>query len=119
MRGPALALLTLGAIRQYGYKLAPPEMSARVWNVAGAVVMLALVLWVAWRFRSRLVLLVVAWWAAEEALTIGCNAAWMIAPWQVQAGQDICLGLLDFDLGKLGALMIAVALARIVWKRSL
>lgn len=119
MKAAALALLTLGAVRQYGYKLADPELAARVWNVTGAAVVLALVLWLAWRLRSRLVLLVVAWWACEELLTIGCNTAWMIAPWPVQAGQDICRGLLDFDLGKLGALMIAVALARIVWRRHL
>ena len=119
MHGVALALLTLGAIRQYGYKLADPALSARVWNVTGAAVVLALVLWIAWRKRSRLLLLVVSWWAAEEALTIGCNVAWMVAPWPLQAGQDVCRGLLDFDLGKIGALMIAVALARIVWRRNL
>ena len=114
--GAALALLFLGAVRQYAYKLAPPEIAARAWNITGACVVLALVLWLAWRMRSRIVLLVVAWWAAEESLTIGCNTLWLIAPWPVTQTQDICRGLLDFDLGKLGALMIAIALALIVWK---
>ena len=115
-KGAALALLFLGAVRQYAYKLAPPEIAARAWNITGACVVLALVLWLAWRMRSRIVLLVVAWWAAEESLTIGCNTLWLIAPWPVTQTQDICRGLLDFDLGKLGALMIAIALALIVWK---
>ena len=116
--GAALALLLLGAVRQYAYKLAPPEIAARAWNITGACVVLALVLWIAWRLRSKLVLFVVAWWAAEESLTIGCNTLWLIAPWPVTQSQDICRGLLDFDLGKLGALMIAIALARILARRN-
>jgi len=103
----------------YGYKLASPELAARVWNITGAVVLLAMVLWVAWHWRSRLALFVVGWWAAEEILTIGCNTLWLLRPWPVAAGQDICRGLLEFDVGKLGALLIALALARIVWRRNL
>ena len=65
--------------------------------------------------RIGLALLAGAWWAAEELLVVGCNAAFLLKPWPVVAGQSACTGLLGMDLSPLGLLvaaLLAVALAR-------
>ncbi len=65
--------------------------------------------------RVGLALLAGAWWAAEEALVIGCNAAFLWHPWPVRAGEAACIGLLGFDpspLGVLAAAVLALMLAR-------
>jgi len=63
--------------------------------------------YVALRVRRGWVLYPLAWWMAEEAMVIGCNAAFIVKPWTVPAGQDMCSSLLQFDLGRLGALVLA------------
>lgn len=113
----AALVLALGVVRHYAYKLGPPEIAARVWNITGAAVVLALLLWVVWRMRGRLLVLVALWWAAEELLVVGCNTLWLVKPWHIQQGQDVCYPLLDFDLGKIGVLFVALILWR--WRRTL
>ena len=80
--------------------------------MTGASVILALMLMVAWRWRSQLVVLVAVWWTAEELFVIGCNGWWLYKPWLVKKGQDVCYPLLDFDLGKLGVLFVTLLLLR-------
>jgi hypothetical protein len=119
----ALALLALGALRHYGYEAFPPAIAARVWNIHGALVMLALVVWSAYAAMrllpdrsawARLIGLIALWWVAEELLVIGCNTAWLIRPWPLVPGQSACYPLWHFDLGKLGAACMAFALWCIV-----
>jgi hypothetical protein len=104
----ALTLLALGALVHYGYALAPEDMHPRLWNVAGSVGRVALLLALVWHIRERLVLTVAAWWACEEALVIGCNIAYLVAPWPVTG--SACSGLLTMDYGKLGIAAVAVLL---------
>ena len=110
--GAALGLLALGVLRHYGYKPFPPAWQAWVWNMTGATAVLILMLLVAWRWRSKLAVLVAVWWAAEELFVIGCNGLWLYRPWVVRPGQDVCYPLLDFDLGKLGVLFVSLILLR-------
>jgi hypothetical protein len=57
------------------------------------------------------------WWAAEEGMVAVCSVAWVLAPWEVAAGQDQCSALLQFDLGKLGAAILALlALRQVAYK---
>jgi hypothetical protein len=112
----AALILAGAALVHYGYALAPAEMQARLWNIGGAAGRLALLVSLLWALRVRgLALLAGAWWAAEESLVIGCNAAFLWRPWPVEAGQAACTGLLGLDLSALGALvaaLLAVALSR-------
>jgi len=100
----ATALLLLLAVRHYGYYVS--SQPALAWNVAGSAVIVAFVL-AQWRKVPTWVRYVLAWWIAEEALVIGFNVAYMLDPWPVPAGADIGSSLLDFDLGKIGALVVA------------
>ena len=105
----ATALLLLLAVRHYGYYLSPQR--ALLWNVLGSAVMIVFVAQ-QWRTLPRWGLYVAAWWIAEESMVIGCDVAYMVSPWAVPPGQDMCSSLLDFDLGKVGALVVAVLALR-------
>ena len=100
-------LLGALALRHYFYGAFPHEYAALVWNITGAALFLALLVYVAFRVRRGWVLYPLAWWMAEEILVIGCNAAFIVSPWVVPAGQDMCSSLLQIDLGRLGALVLA------------
>lgn len=106
----ALGLLALLVALHYGYAICDPEDRAQAWNMAGAVARAALLVALSWKWRGP-VLLVVAWWLAEEAMVAGCSAAYIVKPWVVAAGQDQCSALLHFDLAKLGAAVILSLLA--------
>jgi hypothetical protein len=92
-------------------------MQARAFNILGAAGRLALLAVVLWHCRG-LALLAGAWWAAEDLLVIGCNAAFLWRPWPVKAGDAACTGLLQFDLASVG-LLVAAALAVMLARRNL
>ena len=79
-------------------------------GAAAALFLLALVLYA---YRSRWVLLVGLWWAWEEAQTLICSVAYALEPWPVPLGQGICSARLDFDLGALGLVCMAVMAYRL------
>lgn len=112
----AVGLLALLAAMHYSYMLAAPGDAAQWFNAAGAITRAALLLALARRWRG-VVLWVVAWWLAEEAMVAGCSVAYIVKPWAVLAGQDQCSALLHFDIAKLGAMVLALLLA-ISIKRS-
>ena len=106
-------VLSACAFRHYAYTLAPPEWRAQAWNVTGAVLMLALPAMAARRWPSPAVWLIAAWWAVEEGMVIGCTVAFLLYPWPVPFGEDQCSSLLQFDLGKVGALLMAMSAWRL------
>lgn len=111
------ALVVVGAaLVHYAYALAPLEMQARVWNIAGAAGRMALLVALLWAVKARgLALLAGAWWAAEEALVVGCNGWFLWRPWPLEPGRSACTGLIGFDLapaGLLVAALLALALSR-------
>ena len=106
---PALLLL-MGAALHYGWGLFPAEHQADVWNASGAIVRAILLLIVVWHIRSRAVLLIAAWWIAEEAMVAVCSLAYIAQPWPVMPGQAQCSALLSYDLGKIGLAAITLLL---------
>ena len=106
---PALLLL-MGAALHYGWGLFPAEHQADMWNASGAIVRAILLLIVVWHIRSRAVLLIAAWFLAEEAMVAVCSLAYIAQPWQVLPGQAQCSALLSYDLGKLGLAAITLLL---------
>lgn len=103
----AVVLLAVGAIHHYGWALYPADVAPQIWNVTGAAVRLGLLAALLWRARG-VALAVGAWWAAEELLVIGCSVAYIVKPWEVPDGSAQCSSLLGYDLGKIGALVLAV-----------
>lgn len=110
---PALLLALVGL--HYGWALAPVEHQAQAWNILGAAARAGLLVAVLWRCRG-LVLAVGAWWLCEEAMVIGCSVAYMVSPWPVAPGESQCSALLGYDLGRIGALVLAVL--ALLWARQ-
>jgi len=111
MNQRALWLLLLGAVVHYGYALAPEAMQARIWNIGGSFGRAALILALVWRVRDVVVLAVAGWWLLEESLVMGCNTAYLIAPWPIDGAA--CSGLLTLDFGKVGIAAVALLLVAI------
>lgn len=108
IHGAAVALLAMGAARHYGVYWVPVEHRAQVWNAAGAMCIVALMLAVIWHMRSRIVHAVCAWIACEELMVAGCSLWFIRAPWTVLPGQDQCSALAEFDFGLVGLLAITI-----------
>lgn len=106
MKPVVAALLLLGVLRHYGYKLAPHELHAQVWNAIASIVIVIFLLAVA----SKDTWPVALWWIAEEVQAAGCSIGWMIRPWHVPEGEDQCSALLGFDLSSAGLLAISAIL---------
>ena len=115
--GAVLALVL--AVRHYGWVLAPASMHADVWNILGAAAVAVLAFgWALWA-RSSVVWglwLVLAW---HELSVGGCSVAFILDPWPVPLGQDQCAALVDWDVQKLGALVVLLAVVRllVLWRR--
>jgi hypothetical protein len=120
-----LTLLALFALRHYGYEAFPDAIAARMWNIHGALVMLALLAWVmsdVARLTNgalrQVALAVAAWWAVEELMVVGCNTWWIVSPWLKPAGDSACYPILHFDIGKIGTLVASGALAHLVHRNK-
>jgi hypothetical protein len=111
-------LLLAGAIHNQAHKWADPADSAMVWNATGAGLALFLLCCVAWAHRdSAAVLLVCALLAGWAAQTAGCSVAWLIEPWELVEGGEICSDRLGVPLGALGC-MAALLVAAHLYKRA-
>lgn len=102
-------LLVLMGIRNYAYVAGQPNERALLWNIFGSITILVLVLQYAYANRIRGAwLAVVLWWAAEELMVIGCTSLYMLSPWHVPLGEDMCSSIIEFDIGKIGAAIMVL-----------
>ncbi len=109
-----LALIGLGWLVHYGWAFAPAEHQAQIWNACGAFARLVLVMALAWRIRSRLVLFAALWWACEELMVAGCSIAYIVSPWKVEPGEAQCSALFQLDIGRIGIFVAVFILSAIV-----
>lgn len=107
----ALALLTGGAVLHLGYSVMPVDAQPLAWNALGAAARLALVLVLVYPIQAQIMGAVVAWLAAEELQVIVCNTAFMVQPWPIKPGQEMCSSLIGTDMGKYSAVVVAGLLA--------
>lgn len=112
-------LLAVGVVREFGYLLAEPEKIGIVSKGLGAFAILALLPLVHLIApKSRMVVLVLAWWGFHALQTMICSAAYYFEPWVVPVGQSICSAKLGFDLGALGIMFAALLLYKGLHARS-
>lgn len=104
-RNLAIALILVGASRHYGWALFDPSIRGIVSKALGGLAILCL-LWII-RRDSWQVLLVLLWWAFEEAQVVGCSVAYLIKPWSIAVGQPLCSSLVGFDIGSIGIFVVA------------
>jgi hypothetical protein len=109
----AALLLLVGTARHYGYALAPPDAQADVWNIAGALTIIAL-LWSMRRGLSPMAGLIALWFAAEELLVAGCSAAWLVQPWAVMPGDEQCSAKIGLKIGALSLIVVAILAAKLL-----
>jgi hypothetical protein len=106
----ALIGLLAGVALFYGWALAPVEHQAQVWNAAGSISRLALVLAFVGPISNRFLLGVVLLYAGEDAQVFACSIAYIVQPWQIQPGQAQCSALLQTDMGAYGLAAVSVLL---------
>jgi hypothetical protein len=98
----ACALLLVWFGTHYAYSWAPIEHQATVFNIVRSLGSLVLLGLLVLTYHSRPVLLVAAGVAAEELQVIGCGTWWLISPWKVSPGDELCSAGLGFPLGSVG-----------------
>ena len=107
----AAALLILCLLRHYLWEFVPAAHQAQVWNITGALVILALLFgrggaWGASGARK----FIAGWWLAEELLVIGCGSLYIYSPWAVAPGEAQCKALFGYlDPSLFGTLFAAIA----------
>ena len=106
-RSDAVILLAVGALRHYGWGLAPDELAGMAAKglAAGAILFLL------YRLYDPRFWPLFAWWGWEEAQVALCSAWYMAEPWAVAQGQAICSAKVGFDLGAIGIVAVAFLLA--------
>lgn len=103
------ALLLIGAwMTFYAYEFAPPSLRAEIWNLGGALGRLLLVGLVALAYRSAPVTAALLWWVVEDLQVVGCGAWWLVAPWPVEDGANMCSSLVSVPLSMAGVSLGAV-----------
>jgi hypothetical protein len=103
----ACGVLALYVGRHYGYYLATGANRAHVWNISGAVIsmLFAVTLFILW--PSRLLAIILAWIAMEEISVIACAVAYILRPWYIPEGGDVCSSALGLNLSAVGTAAIA------------
>ncbi len=94
----ALALVAMGTIHATAWKLGPIAVDAEVWNATGAVFTAVLLIWLGALYSSASVWLAVALTAGAEIQTATCSMAYIIRPWVMAPGDDLCSAGLGFPV---------------------
>ena len=98
------ALLLIGAVRHYGWALAPADVAGVVSKGLGAAAILALLVLLKPRGMAAAV---AAWFAVEELQVLICSALWVVQPWHVNKGQAMCSAYVGFDIGAISLCIVA------------
>ena len=110
----ASVLLILVLIRHYLWPFVPVEHQADVWNICGALVIVALLAGRAGAFcRPGVTRFIAIWWLIEESMVAGCSGLYIFHPWFVPAGQPQCQSLLGYAAGTINLTHLGVLMAAI------
>lgn len=114
----AALLLLIGAIHNHTHKIVPPEHAAMVWNLTGAALHTVLIAIVAWAYRtSPAVLLACSLLGGWSLQVAGCSAAWIVQPWALVEGGELCSDRLGLPFG-LFALVATCLVASYIGRRN-
>lgn len=107
MKLAALLLIVWYAVH-YGYQWAPVIHQATVFNVLRSAGSLVLIGVLVLALPSRPVLLAAAGLAAEEAQVVACGTWWLVDPWPVKPGDELCSSGLGLPLGSVGLVLLGM-----------
>lgn len=115
----ALALLVVLAVCRFGWRAVPDQHEADAWNIAQAVLIIALLALLALCYRgSPCVLAALTLGGAWQAMTAACSAAYIVQPWQVLPSQEQCDAALDAPISTIGLWLALLLAARLVAQRG-
>jgi hypothetical protein len=107
----AALLLILVILRHYAWEFVPCQHQAQVWNICGAIIVLALLFgkggaWGASGTRK----FIAGWWLAEELLVIGCGSLYIYHPWHTAPCEAQCNAIFGyFDTSLIGTLLATIS----------
>ena len=108
MRLLAMALLAAGVVHNTAHRYAPEDMRGFVFNITGALFLAGLLITVAVLARHWAVWLVAALLVGHAVQVAGCSAFYMLEPWPIAPGDDLCSDSLGLPLGVLGVVGVAL-----------
>lgn len=110
----AATLLLIGVGRNYGWLLVSPAQMGVASKALGAIASLAM-LCIIWSLvSSKLLTLVIGWYAFEETQTSICSVMYLIEPWPVEVGQSMCSARVGFDIGAIGIFVVGLIAYKLV-----
>lgn len=101
-RALALVLLVVGLLAFYSWQWAPSQHSGTVFALATHAYAAVLLLVLALVLRDPVLWAVLLLLMACSLLVVGCNTAYLIEPWPVADGDDICSAKLNVPVGTIG-----------------
>jgi hypothetical protein len=104
-KATALALLVIGCAAAYGWQFVPAQYVGAAWYISQSLWQVVLLALLACVYRSRAVVLVCALLAVFSLMVAGCEAAFLVKPWPMNPGDELCSARLNYPLGLLGAVI--------------
>ncbi len=104
-RTTALALLLIGCAAAYGWQFVPSQYVGAAWYISQGLWQVVLLGLLAGLYRSRAVVAVCALLAGFSGMVAGCEAAYLVNPWPMNPGDELCSARLNYPLGLLGAVI--------------
>lgn len=104
-RTTALVLLVIGCAAAYGWQMVPEQHLGAAWYISQSLWQVMLLALLACVYRSRAVVLVCALLACFSLMVVGCEAAYLVKPWPMNPGDELCSARLNYPLGLLGAVI--------------
>ena len=101
----ALALLLIGCAAAYCWQFVPAQYVGAAWYISQSLWQVLLLALLACIYRSRAVVLVCALLAAFSLMVVGCEVAYIVKPWAMTPGDELCSARLNYPLGLLGAVI--------------
>jgi hypothetical protein len=108
----AIALAIVAAVN-YGWGLFAPETRGIASKALDAAAILCLLCWVYSLKPSRSLGVVLLYGAYEQLQTVLCSVAYAFESWEVPEGESICSARVDFDIGAISVILLAVVLLKV------
>lgn len=102
----AAVLLVLWFSTHYLYALFPPELRGAVFNISRSAASIILVCMLLLAIPSKLAVIAGTGLIAEDAQVVGCGLWWMIDPWPVVVGAELCSEKMGLPLGAVGIALL-------------
>lgn len=98
-------MLLIGCAAAYGWQFVPTQYVGAAWYISQSLWQVVLLALLAAVYRSLAVVLVCALLAVFSLMVAGCEAAYLVKPWAMNPGDELCSARLNYPLGLLGAVI--------------